>query len=176
MLSRKAEDYLEAILNIKDEQGYVRVKNISASLNVKPPSVVEMLKRLDREGLVRYERHNGVELTEKGYRLAIAVKEKHDAIKAFLKIIRVPEKIAERDACTMEHGLDLKTITQIKALVEFVERSPIFPDWLKHFETFCKTGKHFCEKRSMRRSESLQTIEGEGGEKRAVERMKLFEI
>ena len=148
MLSRKAEDYLEAILNIIDEQGYVRVKNISAFLNVKPPSVVEMLKKLDQHGLVRYEKHNGVKLTEKGHEIAVAVVDKHNAIKSFLKIIRVPDKIADRDACTIEHGLDPKTITQVKALVEFVETSPTYPDWLKHFETFCETGKHVCEEKN----------------------------
>ena len=54
MLSRKAEDYLEAILNIslRDGKGYARVKEIARALNVKPSSVVEMARRLNGMGLV----------------------------------------------------------------------------------------------------------------------------
>jgi len=63
MLSRKTEDYLEAILNITEEKGYARVKNIANSLEIKPPSVVEMVKKLDKMGFVEHRKYEGVVLT-----------------------------------------------------------------------------------------------------------------
>ena len=147
MLSRKVEDYLEAILNITNEQGYARVKNVSIFLNVKPPSVVEMLKKLNHMGFVEHKKYEDIILTPKGYEIAIGVKDKHDTIKAFLEIIKVPVRIADKDACIIEHELDPITITQVKSLVEFVKTSPHHPEWLKHFEIFCDTRKHVCEKR-----------------------------
>ena len=48
MLSRKAEDYLEAILGITEEKGYTRVKDIAIALDIQPSSVVEMLKNFVR--------------------------------------------------------------------------------------------------------------------------------
>ncbi|GAH83534.1 unnamed protein product, partial [marine sediment metagenome] len=114
MLSRKAEDYLEAILNIAEKKGYTRVKDIASALDIKPSSVVEMLKRLNDMGLVEYRKYDGVTLTPKGREIASVVKDRHDTIKAFLEIIKVPEKIADKDACIIEHELEAKTIEQLK--------------------------------------------------------------
>ncbi|MGB2841068.1 MAG: metal-dependent transcriptional regulator [Halobacteriota archaeon] len=151
MLSRKAEDYLEAILNIAEKKGYTRVKDIASALDIKPSSVVEMLKRLNDMGLVEYRKYDGVTLTPKGREIASVVKDRHDTIKAFLEIIKVPEKIADKDACIIEHELETKTIEQLKNFVRFVKSAPDYPQWLGHFETFCKTGVHPCEARSEKR-------------------------
>lgn len=85
MLSRKAEDYLEAILNIAEEKGHVRIKDIAVTLGVRPPSVVEMVNRLDKKDLVEYRKYDGVSLTGEGRAIAIIVKERHDIIKTFLR-------------------------------------------------------------------------------------------
>ncbi len=145
MLSRKAEDYLEAILNITEEKGHSRIKDIAVTLGVRPPSVIEMMKKLDKKKFVIYRKHDGVTLTERGREVASIIKDRHDTIKAFLKIISVPEQIAERDACTMEHELDSITTKQIKNLVNFVKTAPEYPQWLEHFDEFCMTGEHPCE-------------------------------
>lgn len=134
MLSRKTEDYLEAILNITEEKGYARVKNIANSLEIKPPSVVEMVKKLDKMGFVEHRKYEGVVLTPKGREVAVVVKERHNIIKSFLELIKVPEKIAENDACTMEHELDQITINQIKNLVNFVNSEPDAKRLLTQFE------------------------------------------
>ncbi|NOR47159.1 MAG: metal-dependent transcriptional regulator, partial [Methanosarcinaceae archaeon] len=36
MLTRKGEDYLEAILNVTEDKGYAKIKNIAVALDVKP--------------------------------------------------------------------------------------------------------------------------------------------
>jgi len=147
MLSRRMEDYLEAILNISEKKGYARVKDISDALGVKPSSVVDMLKRLRDIGLVEYRKHDGIILTKKGKDIGRVVADKHAAIRKLLEILRVPPEIADEDACTMEHELHPKTIEQIKKLVEFVSSAPNYPEWLIHFEYFCKTGRHLCTSR-----------------------------
>ncbi|MCK5559107.1 MAG: metal-dependent transcriptional regulator [Thermoplasmata archaeon] len=147
MLTRKVEDYLEAILNITDEKGYARTKDIAQRLDVTPPSVVEMMKKLNDMRYVNYRKYDGITLTPEGKAIAAAVRERHDIIRDFLKIINVPQDIANKDACTIEHNLNPKTITQIKKLVDFVETAPGCPKWVEHFELFCKTGTHECEQR-----------------------------
>ncbi|WP_261595993.1 metal-dependent transcriptional regulator [Methanoculleus formosensis] len=117
-LSRKAEDYLEAILNVTLKKGYARTKDVACELDLSPSSVVEMFRKLDGMGLVEYRRYEGVVLKPAGREVAQAVKSRHDTLKEFLKIIHVPEKIAESDACYMEHELHPATIRQIRALVE----------------------------------------------------------
>jgi DtxR family Mn-dependent transcriptional regulator len=145
MLSRKAEDYLEAILNIAERKGHTRTKDIALALNIKPPSVVEMLKRLNDMGLVEYQKYEGVKLTSKGQEIARIVKDRHETIRVFLEIIKVPKKIANKDACIIEHEVEPETIGQLKNFVQFVQSAPDYPQWLEHFETFCETGVHPCE-------------------------------
>jgi DtxR family Mn-dependent transcriptional regulator len=145
MVSRKAEDYLEAILSIAERKGYTRVKDIASALDVKPPSVVEMLRRLNDMDLVDYQKYEGVQLTPRGAEIARVVKDRHETIRAFLEILKVPEKIADKDACIIEHDLEPETIGQLKKFVQFVKSAPDYPQWLEHFELFCATGKHPCE-------------------------------
>lgn len=92
MLSQKAEYYLEAILNITDDKGYARVKDVADSLDIRYPSVTEMVQKLDRLGYVIYRRYEGVTLTERGREVALILKDRHDALKAFLEIISVPRE------------------------------------------------------------------------------------
>ena len=148
-LSRKAEDYLEATLVIAREKGYAKIRDVALTLGVKPPSVVEMVRKLDALGLVVYRKYDGVTLTPDGEEIGKNVKDRHDTLKAFLEIINVPEKTADEDACTMEHELDPKTVQQIKNLVAFVRTAPDRPKWLKHFTTFCETGEHSCEEKEL---------------------------
>ena len=145
MPSRKAEDYLEAILNIAEKKGYSRIKDIALALGVTPSSVVEMVKRLNDMDFVEYRKYDGVTLTPEGREIASVVKDRHDTIRAFLEIIKVPEEIADKDACIIEHELEAKTIEQVKNLVNFVQSAPDYPQWLEHFEIFCETGVHPCE-------------------------------
>ena len=46
MLSERVEDYLEAIDNVHNRKGYVRVKDVANTLSITCPSVTEMLKKL----------------------------------------------------------------------------------------------------------------------------------
>lgn len=123
-LSRRAEDYLEAILNVTLEKGYARTKDVACELDLSPSSVVEMFRKLDGMGLVEYRRYEGVVLSPKGHEIAEAVKFRHDTLKEFLMAIHVPEKIANADACYMEHELHPKTIHQIRLLTKALQSDP----------------------------------------------------
>jgi len=143
--SRKVEDYLEVILNVIEDKGYARIKDISKAMGVSPPSVVEMARKLDREGLVRYRKYDGITFTRKGVQVAKRIKDRHETIRRFLEILNVPSDIANKDACTIEHHLDPRTLDQLKKFIRFIEEAPSDPKWLNHFKTFCKTGSHTCK-------------------------------
>ena len=145
-LSRKAEDYLEAVYVISQEKGHVRIRDICKELGTKPPSVVEMVKKLNDRGYLIYKKNEGLYLTAEGEEIGRIIKDRHDTIFAFLKFIGVPEQIADEDACVIEHELHPKTVEQIKSLVSFIETAPDHPQWLDHFAIFCELGKHSCIK------------------------------
>ncbi|MHC1630337.1 MAG: metal-dependent transcriptional regulator [Methanoculleaceae archaeon] len=117
-LSRRVEDYLEAILNVTLEKGYARTKDVASELGISPSTVVEMFRKLGGMGLVEYRRYEGVVLTPPGREVAEVIKFRHDTLRDFLMMINVPEKIANADACYMEHELHPETIQQIRVLLE----------------------------------------------------------
>jgi DtxR family Mn-dependent transcriptional regulator len=118
-LSRKAEDYLEAVYVVNQEKGHVRIRDICKELGIKPPTVVEMVKKLSEQGYLVHKKNEGVYLTPKGRKSAgPSGPTQHD--------IRLPyfhwciQEIANEDA-VIEHELNPKTIKQIKSLVSFIE-------------------------------------------------------
>ncbi|MDK2830396.1 MAG: DtxR family transcriptional regulator, Mn-dependent transcriptional regulator [Methanolobus sp.] len=118
MLSRKAENYLKAIMTIESEKGYARIKDIAGAMNVRAPSATEMVKRLDKEGYVSYVKYGSVNLTSKGNNVARIAENRHDHLKSLLMdIIHVPESIAEKDALVLEQQLHDVTIEKMKKYV-----------------------------------------------------------
>ena len=151
MLGRRAEDYLEIIHELSKERGYTKIKDISERLKVKPASVSEMVSKLSKQGYVVHGKRLFVGLTPKGREVAESVKERREVLVKFLTTLGVPKKIAEEDACVIEHVLNPETVKQLKNFVRFVETSPaISPRWLEHFREFCRRGTHPCESASAR--------------------------
>ncbi len=144
LYSRSVEDYLEAIYNIVLEKGYARTKDISQELKITPSSVTGMMRKLDSDGLINYEKYGAVTLTDKGREIAETIKEKHDILRAFLNILMISDKTADADACRLEHDLSPESIKQLTRFVEFVEEAPINPRWLEHFREYCATGEYSC--------------------------------
>lgn len=142
---KRFEDYLKAIYLLEKEKGVARVRDLSRVLNVKPSTVVEHLERLAREELVYYEKREYIKLTNKGRSLAEKIYEYHNVIRRFLKeVLMLPEDIAEKDACYIEHGVHKETIERIKLFLEYLEnyfkdRDKLVNDLKKYYEHRGKT-------------------------------------
>jgi DtxR family Mn-dependent transcriptional regulator len=138
------EDYLEAIATLKKRDGVARVRDISRLLGVEPPSVASALRNLSKGGFVVHERYGYVELTPEGEKLAEKVENKHKVLLEFLtEILNIKPKVAQEDACGMEHSVSPETLKKITKFIDFVKGCPQDdkPDWLKSFEHYFRTGK-----------------------------------
>lgn len=140
-LSGSEEGYIETIHSLIREYGYARVADIAATLSVKPPSVTNMLQKLDEQKFVTYTRYRGVVLTSKGKFLAETLERRHQALKKFLIMIGVSEEAAEKDACEIEHKINRETVEKLAKFVEFVESAPQTPPFIEHFKQYNRTGK-----------------------------------
>lgn len=67
--SEHVEMYLKAIWYIRERGEDVKVSAIAKLLNVKQPSVVQMLRKLDEANLVEYSKGNMVRMTTEGERI-----------------------------------------------------------------------------------------------------------
>ena len=139
-ISPSLEDYLESIFVLKQRNQIVRVKDLARYLKVKAPSVVEVLRKLKERNLIVHEYYGDIELTQEGLNKAKALYEKHIMLKKFLhQILGIDEKIAETDACKIEHYLSKETLERIIKFINFIETCPQgVPEWLNNFYYFVK--------------------------------------
>jgi DtxR family transcriptional regulator, Mn-dependent transcriptional regulator len=132
-ITRSVEDYLEAMYSLEQEHGTIRVKDVAETLGVKPPSVVEAVKKLSKMNMVSYERYGTIKLKDDGVKIAEEVICRHKLLKDFLIMMGVDREIAENDACSMEHVMDVSTISKLRKFVEF---NGIFPNAYQYMEKF----------------------------------------
>ncbi|MBR4385622.1 MAG: metal-dependent transcriptional regulator [Treponema sp.] len=101
------EDYLEAILCLKEENGAARSVDVARKLNVSKPSVSRAMSILEEKGYVYVSKIGSLELTEQGKELAVEIYGRHVLLTKFLqKITGVGEEQAEANACKIEHDID----------------------------------------------------------------------
>jgi len=135
------EEYIEVIYTLEMRSGRAHTTDIASILNIKPPSVTEMLHKLHDMDLVMYEPYRGVKLTPPAMKMAQELMQSHKILAEFFETIGIDKETAEVDACQIEHHVAAKTMKQLNKFMEFIQKAPSEPMWLKHFEYFDKTGK-----------------------------------
>lgn len=120
----RMEDYLEVIYELVRQKGYATTIDISEYLNVRSPSVTKMVKRLNGQGYLNYEKYRGISLTQQGTTVAKATCERHDLLTDFLKMIGVEEGVANKDAEGIEHHLDSETLKKLEDFVRVLKKNP----------------------------------------------------
>lgn len=104
-MNESGEEYLEALWLLR-EKGFTlcRIKDIAKILHVQPPSAVEMLKKLEKNGFVIYKKQKGILLTENGEKKAEDIIRAHRLMEVLLnEIIKIDEENIEEIACSCEH-------------------------------------------------------------------------
>lgn len=141
--SASMEDYLEAIVMLARKGEPVRVTEIAKALCVKKPSVTSALVKLSEAGLVKHERYGQVRLTAEGEEIAQDVYRRHETLRRFLlEILSVDPKVADEDACHLEHSLSPTSLDRLAKFLEFVLNCPRGePEWLKGFNYYLEHGK-----------------------------------
>jgi Mn-dependent DtxR family transcriptional regulator len=127
----RVEDYLEVVYDLIHTKGYARAVDIAERLDVKTPSVTNMIQKLDAMGLIVYERYRSLRLTDKGEKMAQFAQRKHVLIVKFLRVLGIEEKTARLDAEGIEHHVHKDTLDRIERFIDFVTDHP---SWFKTFE------------------------------------------
>ncbi|MBR1844604.1 MAG: metal-dependent transcriptional regulator [Lachnospiraceae bacterium] len=116
-----AEDYLEAILRIKEKQSYVRSVDVAKLLKVSKPSVTYATKRLRESGLIKMDDNGMLLLTNSGEKIANDIWTRHKTLAKLFKSLGVKDKQALEDACKVEHDLSSETFTAIQKFVDSID-------------------------------------------------------
>ena len=108
------EDYLEAILMVSERKEDVHAIDIVNELGFSKPSVSIALKKLKEQGYITIDDNNHLHLTDSGLKIAQNIYERHKILTSILTSIGVEQKIAEEDACKIEHDLSDESWDKIK--------------------------------------------------------------
>ena len=109
-----AEDYLEAMLMLKEERGYIRSVDVAEKLGVTKPSVSYATKRLRESGYITFDQAGMIQLLEPGREIAERMYERHTLLTELLIGLGVSPETAREDACKIEHDLSVESFDAIR--------------------------------------------------------------
>ena len=112
------EDYLEAILVLQKKKGMVRSVDVARHMDVSKPSVCHAVATLKDGGFLTVDGDFFLHLTDVGRETAEQIYEKHQFFTIQLIAAGVDPKIAEADACRIEHVISEESFQRLKAAVK----------------------------------------------------------
>ncbi|MCB6994007.1 metal-dependent transcriptional regulator [bacterium 210820-DFI.6.37] len=113
-IQESAENYLEAILMIKEEKGEVRSIDIVNKLNFSKPSVSVAMKQLEANGYIQRDSAGNISLLPPGKKIAEDIYERHNTLIKILTHLGVSPETAREDACRIEHHVSDETFAVLK--------------------------------------------------------------
>lgn len=119
-----AEDYCEAVADIRQEKSTCRVGDLATHFAVSHVTASKIISRLKNEGLMQGKPYGPIELTEKGSFLAQQSKRRHKIVLDFLLALGIDPSTAEIDAEGMEHHVSGETLQAFAAFSEKHSSNP----------------------------------------------------
>lgn len=113
-IHKSAEDYLEAMLMLKEERGYIRSIDVASMLGVTKPSVSYATKRLRENGYISMDPAGMITLEPSGLEIAERIYERHKLLTELLTRLGVDPETAREDACKIEHDLSVESFDAIR--------------------------------------------------------------
>jgi DtxR family Mn-dependent transcriptional regulator len=116
------EMYLKAIWHIKEKGGDVKISTIAKMLNVRQPSVVQMLKKLNEKNLVNYNKA-GVFLTEEGEKVGASMM-RNSRLLEVLMDSALKVEIDEEMVCGIEHHMNKQFTDALCTMLKHPRKCP----------------------------------------------------
>lgn len=117
-MQESGENYLETILLLKEKNGSVRSIDIATALDYSKASISRAVGILKEDGYIDVDQGGYIELTDKGFKKASDIYERHMILTEFLvQTTGIDQKTADSDACRIEHVISAETFELIKKYV-----------------------------------------------------------
>lgn len=129
-LSPNEEDYIEMIYRLQKEMNNVKIKDLSKSLNIKPSSVSNMVKKLQQKNLLKHELYGTISLSKLGEDMGEKFLYRHNTVYEFLKLIGLDEYLHEETE-KIEHTISVETLLKINNLINFLKENEDILERLK---------------------------------------------
>jgi len=119
-IHESSEDYLEAILMIREEKGNVHSIDIANLKGFSKASVSIAMKKLRENGYIAMDKNGLITLLPPGERIAEDTSKRHRTLTSLFKKIGVDPETAENDACRVEHDISELTFSRLVELEQSI--------------------------------------------------------
>ena len=116
------EMYLKAVWHIKERGEDVKISTIAKMLNIRQPSVVQMLKKLNLKNLVNYNKA-GVKLTDEGERIGASMM-RNSRLLEVLMDSALKVEIDEEMVCGIEHHMNKQFTDALCVMLKHPRKCP----------------------------------------------------
>ena len=116
------EMYLKAIWHIKERGENIKINTIAKILNIRQPSVVQMLKKLNEQNLVNYSKA-GVTLTQDGERIGSSMM-RNSRLLEVLMDSALKVAIDEEMVCGIEHHMKKQFTDALCTMLKHPRKCP----------------------------------------------------
>lgn len=116
------EMYIKAIWHIKERGEEVKINKIAKMLNVRQPSVVQMLKKLSSKNFVKYTKA-GVSLTSEGEKIGSSMM-RNSRLLEVLMVTALKIEIDEEMVCGVEHHMNKQFTNALCTMLGHPRKSP----------------------------------------------------
>ena len=124
-MTNRQQKYLKLIWYLESEFGNVRIKQISRHLDVRPPTVLSMLRQLETSGFITYDRATGARLTTDGKEKAEVLIRKHRLIESFLQnVLNIEASSLHEEAERLEVVVSDQLIMKIDEYLGYPKTDP----------------------------------------------------
>lgn len=124
-LTRSVEDYLKTIYHLSLKGAPAGTNDIAHALELSPPSVSGMVKRLAEQGLLAHAPYKGVELTGAGRRLALRMVRRHRVLETYLvEFLGYDWDTVHEEAERLEHAVSDALIERMAAALGHPQVDP----------------------------------------------------
>ena len=117
-IQKASEDYLEAMLMMKEKHGFIRSIDVAEQLGVTKPSVSYATRRLRENGYISMDPDGRIHLSEEGMKIAEEMYQRHKVLTDFLLRLGVSEEVARADACRLEHDISPESFAAVQRFLE----------------------------------------------------------
>ncbi len=117
-LQESGEMYLETIYVLQEKKSFVRSIDVATEMNFSKPSISRAMGILRTNGYLTIAPDGKITLTDEGLRIAQKTYERHNVLTAAFIKIGVDPKVAEEDACRVEHVISDETFACIKKALQ----------------------------------------------------------
>ncbi|MDH5415315.1 MAG: metal-dependent transcriptional regulator [Flavobacteriaceae bacterium] len=126
MLSQAEENYIKAIYSLETQSDKdVSTNLIAEKIQTKASSVTDMIKKLSEKQLVVYKKYQGVQLSDKGKKVAMLIVRKHRLWESFLvDILNFSWDEVHVIAEQLEHIKSEKLIERLDRFLEYPSVDP----------------------------------------------------